>query len=136
MVMVCITTTKFTVKVNGGGFGYFEGKRGLRHDDPISPLLFVLVMEYLSRTLKKMSAIPDFIFHPMCKPLQLTHLVFADDLMIFCKEDCRSIERVMEAINHFSSVTGLVANVDKSNNFLAGMEEHIKQKYSKKQASL
>lgn len=30
---------------------------------------------------------------------------------------------MMEALNHFSSVTGLVANVDKTNIFLAGMED-------------
>lgn len=69
--------SQITVKINGEGYGYFEGKRGLRQGDPVSPLLFVLVMEYLSRLLKSMLYLPDFRFHPMCKDIRLNHLVFA-----------------------------------------------------------
>ncbi|KAH0695979.1 hypothetical protein KY289_013461 [Solanum tuberosum] len=83
-MLTCVNTPKFSVKVNGQSYGFFEGQRGLRQGDPASPLLFILVMEYLSRTLKTMSMLPDFRFHPMCKGLNLTHLTFADDLMIFC----------------------------------------------------
>ncbi|XP_059302055.1 uncharacterized protein LOC132053985 [Lycium ferocissimum] len=127
LIMVCVTTTKFSVKVNGVGHGYFEGKRGLRQGDPISPLLFVLVMEYLSRVLSKMSELPDFRYHPMCKATKLTHLIFADDLMIFCKGNLKSVSRVMEALSPFSKVTGLVANLDKSNIFLAGVDDNTQQ---------
>ncbi|XP_019236233.1 PREDICTED: uncharacterized protein LOC109216524 [Nicotiana attenuata] len=95
LIMACVSSTKFTVKVNGGGYGYFPGRRGLRQRDPLSPLLFVLIMEYLSRVLKCMSNLADFKFHPMCKNLKLTHLIFVDDLMIFCKGKKESVARVM-----------------------------------------
>jgi len=113
LVMICVTSPYFTVKVNGEGHGFFAGKRGLQQGDPMSPLLLVLVMEYLSRVLKCMGELLDFHFHPMCKHLKLTHLIFADNLMIICKGDTSSVARVMEALTHFSEVTGLVANVDK-----------------------
>ena len=41
LVKTCVTTTRFTVKVNGEGYGYFDGKRGIRQGDPIFPLLFM-----------------------------------------------------------------------------------------------
>ncbi|XP_019256268.1 PREDICTED: uncharacterized protein LOC109234654 [Nicotiana attenuata] len=84
-------------------------------------------MEYLSRVLGKMSELPDFRYHPMCKETKLTHLVFADDLMIFCKENLKSIARVMEALQHFSDATGLEANIDKSSMFVAGVDEETRQ---------
>ncbi|WMV18664.1 hypothetical protein MTR67_012049 [Solanum verrucosum] len=101
-IMLCVTTPKFSVKVNGGNHGFFAGKSGFRQGDPMSPLLFVLVMEYLSRILNSMGNLPNFKFHPMCKKLKLTHLIFADDLMIFCKGNMESVNRVMEALAHFT----------------------------------
>ncbi|KAH0738106.1 hypothetical protein KY290_036811 [Solanum tuberosum] len=122
-IMTCVSTTMFSVKVNGENHGYFEGRRGLRQGDPMSPLLFVLVMEYISRTLQNMSMLPDFRYHPMCKKVKLTHLIFADDLMIFCKGNLNSVNRVIEALTHFSVATGLEANLEKSSVFLAGVDE-------------
>lgn len=72
---------------------------------------FVIVMEPLSRMLKTVSMLPDFKYHPMCKSVKLTHLIFAHDLMIFCKGNENSVNRVMEALNHFINVTRLVANM-------------------------
>lgn len=60
LVMLCITTTKFTIKVNGRGYGYFKGERGLRQGDSTSPLLVVLVTEYLTRVIGGMSELGDF----------------------------------------------------------------------------
>ncbi|OIT32488.1 hypothetical protein A4A49_51678 [Nicotiana attenuata] len=125
--MVYVTSPKFLVNVNGESYGYFERKRGLRHDDPASPLLFVRVMDYLSRLLKCVSSLLDFRFHPMCKQLKLTHLIFFDDMLIFCKADNRSFSRVMEALTHFSNTSGLVENMEKSNIFMDGIEDHVKE---------
>lgn len=92
----------------------------------MSPLLFALVVEYFSRVLKCMSSIPDFTFYPLCKQLQLSHLIFANDLMIFCKANSSSVKRVMEALANFSDVYGLVANMEKSSIFMAGIDDQTR----------
>ncbi|XP_047264670.1 uncharacterized protein LOC124896857 [Capsicum annuum] len=73
-----------------------------------------------------MSLLPDFRFHPMCKDQRLTHLVFADDLMIFYKGNVASVNGVVEALKHFNAVTGLEANLEKSSIFLAGVKDNIR----------
>ena len=57
----------------------------------MSPLLFVICMEYLSRLLQHVSNNADYKFHYRCKSLKLNHLVFADDLIQFCRGDEKSI---------------------------------------------
>ena len=80
----------------------------------MSPLLFVLGMEYLSRILMKASTADGFKFHSRCKHLHLTHLAFADDLMILSKGNLDSIRIMKQGLNLFSCSSGLIANSSKS----------------------
>ena len=53
-IMGCVISTKFFVLVNGSPSGFFKGSRGLRQGCPLSPLFFLLIVEDLSRILKKL----------------------------------------------------------------------------------
>ncbi|XP_070005886.1 uncharacterized protein LOC107774070 [Nicotiana tabacum] len=95
------------------------------------PIKFTeLIMAYVTSTKISISVngeSHDFKFHHMCKHLKLTYLVFAVDLMMLCKGERGSEDRVLEALEHFSSVSGLVANMDKSNRFMEGIDDHMKE---------
>ena len=80
--MACVTSVNFRIQLNGQYHDVIEGKRGLTQGDLLSPLLFVLSMDYLSRLLKVTTRDPRFKFLPNCKLLGLTHLMFADDLIL------------------------------------------------------
>lgn len=83
LIRQCITTTRFSVAVNGEMCGYFNGTKGLRQGDPLSPYLFVLAMEVLSQLLNASYRNGRIGFHPMASNPLISHLAFADDLMIF-----------------------------------------------------
>ena len=84
-IMTCVTSTRYSLILNGNPLETFKAKRGVFQGDPMSPLLFVIGMEYLSRILKVTSEAKEFNFHPRCSKIKLNHLIFADDLMLFCK---------------------------------------------------
>ncbi|XP_062105448.1 uncharacterized protein LOC133817076 [Humulus lupulus] len=123
--MTCLTGTSYTLMLNGRLQGSFEGRKGLRQGDPISPLLFVLVMEYLTRLLKLVSHQREFRFHPMCKHLQLVNLCFADDLILFCKGNIISVQILFEGFFNFCQCSGLVANLNKSQLFFGGVAAKV-----------
>ncbi|XP_062076415.1 uncharacterized protein LOC133781446 [Humulus lupulus] len=113
-ILVCLQGTNYNLLMNGRLQGAFKGEKGLRQGDPMSPLLFVLIMEYLTRLLARNTCKKGFGFHPLCKSLKLTNLCFADDLIIFCKGNIKSVEMVNSAFKEFCDTTGLSANKSKS----------------------
>ncbi|XP_074278251.1 uncharacterized protein LOC141601845 [Silene latifolia] len=78
-------------------------------------------MEYLSRVLNEVTSSLDFNYHPLCRALQLTHLYFADDLLMFCRGDRGSITIILRIFATFSSASGLAMNNENSEIYFNSM---------------
>ncbi|XP_050207624.1 uncharacterized protein LOC126657045 [Mercurialis annua] len=124
-IMVCVRTPTFSIMINGKPEGYFPGACGVRQGDPMFPLLFVLVMEYLSRALNKICD-ESFGYHFGCNEMRIKHLCFADDLFIFCKGNLTSVKQITRVLQHFHGVTRLKMNENKSSIYFSGVEEGSK----------
>nr|GEW12785.1 hypothetical protein [Tanacetum cinerariifolium] len=66
-------------------------------------------------------------YHYGCKELKLTHMCFADDLMVSCNGDKAYLEVVKKAIEEFSCVSGLFPNLSKSIICFGSINEDIKK---------
>ncbi|GJX62158.1 RNA-directed DNA polymerase, eukaryota, reverse transcriptase zinc-binding domain protein [Tanacetum coccineum] len=85
-IMKYVRTSSFSICLNGEMHGFFKGGRGLRRGDPISSYLFTLIMEVFSLLIDKNKAeSSEFGYHFGCKGLKLSHMCFADDLLVLSK---------------------------------------------------
>nr|GFC55017.1 putative RNA-directed DNA polymerase, eukaryota, reverse transcriptase zinc-binding domain protein [Tanacetum cinerariifolium] len=113
-IMECVTTTSFSININGALHGYFKGKRGLRQGDPLSSYLFTMVMEILTLILRRRVQNSDnFQYHRYCEDLELINLCFVDDLFLFSHGDDKSAKVIMEALDEFKLTSGLVPSLPK-----------------------
>ena len=87
-IKACVTPVHFSVLVNGSLESFFGSSRGLRQGDPLSLLLFLLIIEVLSRLLKKIeksNLIWGFYVGAVNSVgVRISHLLFADDTILFC----------------------------------------------------
>lgn len=119
----CISTATFSVLVNGQSRGFFKSTTGLRQGDPLSPYLFVLAMEVFSGLLHSRYASGYITYHPRTASLEISHLMFADDVMIFFDGSSSSLHGIYETLEDFAGWSGLHMNREKTQLFHAGLSE-------------
>jgi len=99
-------------------------ERGLRQGDPLSPFLFVLMGEVLNRMLQRAASLNMFKGISVGKEsLQLTHLQFADDTLVFCEAEKAHLLKIKNVLLSFQAFSGLVVNFHKTGMLAIGKEE-------------
>lgn len=85
-VQACISTTRFSIILNGSPRGFFASSGGLRQRDPLSPFLFIILVEAFSRSISfaRESGLWKGISIPHMT-MSHTHCLFADDTLLFGK---------------------------------------------------
>eukprot|EP00253_Pinus_taeda_P002811 PITA_02811 len=113
-IMGCITNINFVVLVNGAASSFFISQRGLRQGCPLSPLLFLLVAEGLSRLIHKARRTKKVKGIEVAINLFITHLLFVDDILIFTNGSPDELKELKCIFDLFLKATGMQINTRKS----------------------
>ncbi|CAA0810912.1 DNAse I-like superfamily protein, partial [Striga hermonthica] len=115
LIMLCVSTASFSFKVNGSVNGYVSPSRGIRQRDLLSPYLFIIVAELLTAII--LHSISSGLLKGMKisrnGPL-LSHLLFADDSLLFCKAGVDQAGIIISILEQYRLFTGQTVNLNKS----------------------
>ena len=108
---------------------FFGSSRGIRQGDPLSLLLFDIVMEALSRMLDVAASAGQFsgfsVGSMASTSLMVSHLLFADDTFIFCDAEPTQIANLRAILARFEEALGLSINLGKSELVLVGAVHNL-----------
>jgi hypothetical protein len=114
-IMECISTVSFLTLINGRMTKYFKPTRGLRQGDPISSYLFILCQKVLSTVIDReflngaIKGVKVNVVGPSFR-----HVIYADDIMVFAKANCREVKVLNECLDTYCAWLGEKINRAKS----------------------
>ncbi|WOL01242.1 hypothetical protein Cni_G09958 [Canna indica] len=124
-IRACVSYPSFTININGSSVGFFRSSRGLRQGCPMAPFLFLIVMQHLSSRLDDLVRQGMITPHPSCANPLITHLAFADDLIIFAEASESNARGIKDVLGSFADISGQSASITKSNLYMAGCSRDL-----------
>ncbi|XP_020678527.1 uncharacterized protein LOC110096783 [Dendrobium catenatum] len=113
-IKACISDVPFSICIDGALEGYFNSTSGIKQGYPLSPYLFCIAMDVFTCMIDNPSATERFIgVHR--KNLAISHLLYADDLLIFGEASTYNCNLLVDIIEGFAQLSGLLVNHEKSN---------------------
>lgn len=113
-ILACVTSANFAVLINGEATSFFKSERGLRQGCPLSPYLFILIMEGLSLLLTQSFSAHLISGIKVSKFINIFLLMFVDDVLILTNADFAEWLVIQDILHLFCSVSGLSINHSKS----------------------
>lgn len=115
LIAQMISNCWFTISMNGISRGYFKSTRGLRQGDPLAPALFIIAEELLSRGLSHLFLTCKCKYFHLARDVhRVSHILFADDSVIFMNGELASYKQLIRFLNLYETVSGQKVNAHKS----------------------
>ena len=127
-IMGCVTSSCFAILVNGTPSDFFLVSRGLRQGCPLSPLLFILIMEGLSRIIMDAQHNGLIMGYQYSPHLSLTHLFFVDDVILIGVGTIDEWSTYKGALDLFCRVSGMSVSSLKSSFLYQNVDFDIRGK--------
>ncbi|KAK4280376.1 hypothetical protein QN277_012007 [Acacia crassicarpa] len=128
VIYSCVTSPSMQLLWNGDRAGKIRPTKGVRQGDPLSPYLFVICMERLAHLIQ------ERISHGGWRPINLSrggppisHLFFADDVVLFVEAAVNQAEEVRNCLDYFCMASGLKVNTTKTRVFFSKNVNHIRR---------
>ena len=122
-VMSNISSISFVVLINGVASTFFRSGQGLRQGCPLAPLLFLIVVEGLSRYILTTQTSGDFQGISFGNNIILSHILSVDDIILVTDGSEQSLSTLYEVLMVFCKSSGMIINEDKSSFYFSGLEE-------------
>lgn len=111
-ISALISTASTSILLNGEPGNKIANRRGLRQGDPLSPMLFILVMEVLHRLFAAAIQANVLATSPI-QAIQHQCSLYADDVVLFITPTRQDLVTTREVLNFFASASGLRTNLTK-----------------------
>nr|XP_016466227.1 PREDICTED: uncharacterized protein LOC107788988 [Nicotiana tabacum] len=115
VVFGIMSNSWYSILINGQPYEFFKSTRGVKQGDPLSPTLFILAAEAMSRGLSALHLSLYFCGFglPKWSP-KVNYLVYIDDTIIFSSSDATSLQLIMEVLTSYEVASRQLINKAKS----------------------
>ncbi|XP_059302254.1 uncharacterized protein LOC132054225 [Lycium ferocissimum] len=110
-----IANNWYSILFNGKARGFFHSTRGVKQSDPLSPALFILTAEVLSRALNSLYDNSLYVGYGLPKwSANNNHLAYTDDTITFAFAERNSLEMIIDILRDYEAISGQLINIEKS----------------------
>lgn len=131
-VMALVTSASFSILLNGSSSRSFRPSRGLEQGDPLSPFLFILMMEGLGQAINSAKAEGRIQGFKLTEDRDaLTHQQFVDDTMLQGTPTVKEAKAFKQIMHDFAMAAGTEVSLTKSKVFFFNTNIAIQRNLSR-----